>query len=82
VSRRDGCNGKVRHKNLLSAQVAMTKTKNAQVEVYKCRICKHFHIGRSSAPWRKEMRLDQLFRRIHADDARRAQHGRAEHHGV
>jgi SRSO17 transposase len=69
---KDGCKGKVRHKDLLSAQVAMKKTKNAQVQVYKCSICKHFHIGRSSNPWRKERRLDQLFRRIHADDARRA----------
>lgn len=69
---KDGCKGKVRHKDLLSAQVAMKKTKNAQVQVYKCPLCKHFHIGRSSSPWKKEKRLDQLFRRIHADDARRA----------
>jgi hypothetical protein len=71
MSRKDGCKGKVRHKTLLSAQVATRKTRNAQVQVYKCKICKHFHIGRSRDPWRKEKRLDQLFRRIHADDARR-----------
>lgn len=71
MSRRDGCKGKIRHKALLSAQVAAKKTKNAQMNIYKCPICKHFHIGRSNDPWRKEMRLDQLFRRIHAEDARR-----------
>lgn len=71
MSRRDGCRGKVKHKAMLSAQVAAKKTKNAQVQVYKCHICKHFHIGRSRSPWLKEKRLDQLFRRIHAEDARR-----------
>lgn len=71
MSRRDGCKGKVRHKTLLSAQVATKKTKNAQVQVYKCPICQHFHIGRSSSAWKKEKRLDQLFRRIHDADARR-----------
>lgn len=71
MSRRDGCTGKRRHKTLLSAQVAARKTKNAQVQVYKCDTCKHFHIGRSSDPWLKEKRLDQLFRRIHTEDDRR-----------
>jgi hypothetical protein len=71
MGRRDGCTGKVRHKTLLSAQIAVKKTKNAQVQVYKCDTCKHFHIGRSRDLWKKEKRLDQLFRRIHADDDRR-----------
>lgn len=71
MGRRDGCTGKVRHKSLLSAQIATKKTKNAQVQVYKCRCCHYFHIGRSRDPWMKEKRLDQLFRRIHAADDRR-----------
>ncbi|HSC57533.1 MAG TPA: hypothetical protein VLC51_10035 [Nitrospira sp.] len=71
MSRKDGCRGKVRHKTLLSAQVATKKTKNVQVQVYKCPLCKHYHIGRSNRPWMKEKRLDQLFRRIHAADAQR-----------
>ena len=71
MSRHKGCTGKVKHKKLLSAQIAARKTKNAQVHAYKCNICNHFHIGRSNNPWLKEKRLDQLFKRIHIDDEKR-----------
>lgn len=71
MSRHKGCTGKVGHKTLLSAHIAVKKTKNAQVRVYKCKICQLFHIGRSKDPWLKEKRLDQLFRRIHTADEHR-----------
>lgn len=67
----NGCKGKVRHTELLSAQIAARKTGNAQILPYKCGVCKGYHIGRSSNPWFKEKRLDQLFRKIQQDNERR-----------
>lgn len=78
---KDGCKGKVKHKELLTAQIAARKTKNAQVHPYKCSKCKCFHIGRSSSPWLKEKRLDQLFRQIHTADRKRTPQGASHEEG-
>ena len=64
MPKKDGCRNKVRHASLLTAQIVAKKSKNVQIHVYKCDICKGYHTGRSSDPWRKEKRLDQLFARI------------------
>lgn len=71
MPKKDGCKGKRKHHSLLAAQIVCRKMKNAQMHVYKCDKCKCYHVGRAAGAWAVERRLDQLFNRIHRDDAKR-----------
>ena len=67
MKRRNGCTGKVRHATKDGACVALKKIGNAGLNVYRCRVCKGWHIGNSK--FRIQDRIDQLLgidRRQHA----------------
>ena len=53
----NACRGKMQHKTLLSAQYyleELQKNTDKKVEIYKCRVCKFYHIGRVGKDKRKK----------------------------
>jgi len=48
----------------MAKKVHVATGERADVDVYKCRFCKGFHIGHSKRPHRQQARLDQLFEKI------------------
>jgi hypothetical protein len=52
------CAGKVQHKNKLSAEYALENSNTSKkANIYKCRICKFYHIGTLSKNKSKKIRL-------------------------
>lgn len=45
---KNGCDGKVKHKSLLSAQLYLeNSTQRENQKIYQCRSCKNYHIGKT-----------------------------------
>jgi ribosomal protein L37AE/L43A len=55
-----GCRGKVPHKSRAAARKAMKILNNRQMNVYQCRRCGRWHVGRSNRVEKIQARLDQL----------------------
>ena len=53
-----GCTGKMKHPDKRVALAALRNMNNAQMEAYRCRHCKGWHIGRTAG--RLMLRIDQL----------------------
>jgi uncharacterized protein YlaI len=51
--------GKVKHSKL-GAQITLKKLKNKGMNIYQCRDCGGWHLGRSNQDWRRQQRIDQL----------------------
>jgi len=62
--RNKGCDGKLGHVKILSAQIAAKKYKNKQMKVYLCTTCKKWHVGRSNRNHDINSRLDQLLGKV------------------
>ena len=60
MGRRNGCNGKVRHKSQIGAIIAMKRKKNKGLHTYGCDVCGGWHIGTDNAPWKIQARITQL----------------------
>lgn len=58
--RRKRCRRKVRYETFESAFVEFKRIGNAQMKVYRCAICKGWHLGRANSGVRKLARLEQL----------------------
>lgn len=61
--RRDGCNGKVRHRSFGAAVAAAKMLNNAGLDIYQCRKCRGFHLGTSRKPGKVQARITQLLDR-------------------
>lgn len=55
--------GKVKYKTILSAQIALKRLKNKALEVYKCNLCKGFHLGHSRLDYKIQARITQLLKK-------------------
>lgn len=54
-----GCAGKVKHKTYLGAEYALDNNRqNKNAQIYKCKECKHFHIGTFAKKKSKILKID------------------------
>lgn len=60
MAKRDGCSGKVSHKDRRGAGIEARKAGWPGMNVYRCKICKGWHIGKSRDPARSAQRIDWL----------------------
>ena len=60
MARRNGCKGKIRHRTLSGAVMALKAIGNAGLKSYKCPRCGGWHLANSRKDHKVQARLDQL----------------------
>lgn len=55
--------GKVRHRSMEAACIAMRKLKNAGLKAYRCQKCNGWHLANDKKDWKIQARIDQLLQR-------------------
>lgn len=60
MQKRDGCKGKIRHRNKGGAWTHLRKLKEPGMAPYRCGQCGGWHIGHSSRQAGIQSRLDRL----------------------